>query len=70
MNLAGASQANAPLYMLDTKDGMKEFKDLSKINPNDIESINVIKDASAINAFGEKGKNGVIVIKLKENPKK
>lgn len=65
-----SSQENAPLYMLDTKDGMKEFKDFSKINPNDIESINVIKDASAINTFGDKGKNGVIVIKLKEDPKK
>jgi TonB-dependent SusC/RagA subfamily outer membrane receptor len=64
------SQEDGPLYMLDTKDGMKELKDLKKLNPNDIESINVIKDAAAINTYGEKGKNGVIVIKLKEDPKK
>ncbi|WP_425637054.1 hypothetical protein ACPUEN_16750 [Algoriphagus yeomjeoni] len=70
LKAVGSSQKNAPLYMLDTKDGMKEFTDFKNINPNDIESINVLKDKAAIDTFGEKGKNGVIVIKLKEDPKK
>ncbi|REG92025.1 Spy/CpxP family protein refolding chaperone [Algoriphagus antarcticus] len=65
----GSNQENAPLYILDTKDGMKEFTDFSKINPDDIESINVLKDKPAVEKFGEKGKNGVIIIKLKD-PKK
>ena len=65
-----SNQENAPLYVLDTKNGMKEFTDFSKINPDDIESINVLKDKSATDTYGEKGKNGVIIIKLKETPRK
>ncbi|MFC5626400.1 Spy/CpxP family protein refolding chaperone [Algoriphagus winogradskyi] len=65
-----SNQENAPLYILETKGGMKEFTDFSKINPDDIESINVLKNKSAKDTYGEKGKNGVIIIKLKENPKK
>lgn len=52
-----------PLYILDGKvislEGMKE------VNPNDIESINVLKDKSATAIYGDKGKNGVVVISLK-----
>lgn len=65
-----STQENAPLYILDTKEGNKELKDFSGINPNDIESINVLKDKSATDLFGEKGKNGVIIIKLKKDLKK
>ena len=38
---------------------------LNLINPNDIEKIDVLKDASATAAYGDKGKNGVLVITLK-----
>jgi TonB-dependent SusC/RagA subfamily outer membrane receptor len=38
---------------------------LDKINPNSIESINVLKGNSAITLYGEKGTNGVIIIKTK-----
>ncbi|WPR74557.1 Spy/CpxP family protein refolding chaperone [Algoriphagus sp. NG3] len=65
-----SNQENAPLYILDTEKGNKELKDFSGINPNDIESINVLKDKSATDLYGERGKNGVIIIKLKEAPKK
>ncbi|PZX59743.1 TonB-dependent receptor-like protein [Algoriphagus ratkowskyi] len=70
LQASGTTPENAPLYMLDTKDGMKELKSLNSINPNDIDSINVLKDKAAITTFGEKGKNGVIIIKLKEDSKK
>ena len=36
------------------------------IDPNDIESVTVLKDKEATNAYGEKGKNGVLIIQLKK----
>jgi len=41
-------------------------KDMKQLDPNTIESINVLKGKSAISAYGNKGKNGMIVIKLKD----
>lgn len=41
------------------------YDDLSHIKPNDIESIHVLKNEKAIDQFGEAGKNGVVVITLK-----
>ena len=52
-----------PLFILEGKEVTEEsIKDLK---PDDIESINVIKDQNAINKYGVKGKNGVIEIFLK-----
>lgn len=39
---------------------------LSSINPNDIESINILKDASATAIYGSRGANGVIMITTKK----
>ena len=39
---------------------------LSMINPNDIESITVLKDAASLAAYGARGSNGVIVITTKK----
>ncbi|EHQ30645.1 LOW QUALITY PROTEIN: TonB-dependent receptor plug [Mucilaginibacter paludis DSM 18603] len=39
---------------------------LSLINPNDIESIDVLKDASAAAIYGARGGNGVIIVKTKQ----
>jgi TonB-dependent SusC/RagA subfamily outer membrane receptor len=58
-----------PLYIIKTKDGEIEETDLKDINPNDIESINVLKGSTATFQYGEKGKNGVIIITLKKNSK-
>ena len=57
---------NEPLYILD---GV-QFQpgpggSLSGINPYDIESIKVLKDAADITMYGARGGNGVIVIKTK-----
>ena len=64
----GKDATKKPLYIVN---GKEYTKDLT-IAPNDIESINVLKDAAATKAYGEKGKNGVIEIKLKKKaaPKK
>lgn len=63
------STDSTPLYYLKTKNGLKEFSSFENINSNDIESIEVLKGETATIKFGEKGKNGVIVITLKETPK-
>ena len=36
------------------------------INPNDIESIEILKDAAATSIYGSRGANGVILVKTKE----
>jgi TonB-dependent SusC/RagA subfamily outer membrane receptor len=57
---------NAPLYIVDgvpfapSSDG-----GLSGLNPYDIQSIRVLKDATDITMYGVRGANGVIVIKTK-----
>ena len=44
-------------------------KQMKNIATDDIESISVLKDKSATELYGEKGKNGVVIIHLKENVK-
>lgn len=47
-------------------DGKKITRDeMSKINPNNIESMNILKDKTAIDKYGDEGKNGVLEIKMK-----
>ena len=38
---------------------------IDDLNPDEIQSITVLKDKSATELYGEKGKNGVIVVTLK-----
>lgn len=57
---------NAPLYIIDgvpVEAGPNG--DLTGINPYDIESIKVLKDAASTTMYGVRGANGVIVIKTK-----
>ncbi|WP_420579664.1 SusC/RagA family TonB-linked outer membrane protein [Reichenbachiella sp.] len=51
---------NDPLFVIDGIPG-----DISSINPNDIESINVLKDAAAATIYGSRASNGVVVITTK-----
>ena len=44
-----------------------DFKKLQNINPNNIESIDIIKDSLAITLFGNRAKSGVILIKTKND---
>jgi len=54
---------NAPLYIID---GVQvNAADFASINPGDVESYNVLKDASATSIYGSRGANGVIVITTK-----
>ncbi|SBV91314.1 M56 family metallopeptidase [uncultured Dysgonomonas sp.] len=52
-------------------DGKKSDKTkVENLNPNDIESVSVLKDGMAVEMYGEKAKDGVIQIKTKEYAKK
>lgn len=62
---AGASQANISTYTSDYFD-QEAANPLSMLNPNDIESIDVLKDASATAIYGSRGANGVIMITTKK----
>jgi TonB-linked SusC/RagA family outer membrane protein len=54
--------SNAPLIVLD---GVPYNGSISDINPNDIASITVLKDASSTSIYGSRGANGVILINSK-----
>lgn len=59
----GTLNNNDPLYIIDgvpTKSGMHE------LNSNDIESIQVLKDASSASIYGSRAANGVIIITTKQ----
>jgi TonB-linked SusC/RagA family outer membrane protein len=56
--------STAPLYVIDGFP--QETQAMNTINPNDIESIDVLKDASATAIYGARGANGVIIITTKK----
>ena len=77
IRIRGGSSLNAsndPLIVIDglamDNDGVKGLSNpLSMINPQDIESFNVLKDASATAIYGSRGSNGVIIITTKKGSK-
>ena len=71
---ASLNASNDPLYIIDglpvSNDGISGMSDpLSSINPEDIESFSVLKDASATAIYGSRASNGVIVITTKKGAK-
>ena len=58
----GSVNNNDPLYVID---GVPTSGGLSKINPNDIESMSVLKDASSSAIYGVRAANGVILVTTK-----
>lgn len=54
--------SNNPLYVID---GIPTDVNINDFNPNDIESMEVLKDASAVAIYGSRGANGVILITTK-----
>ena len=68
---ASLNASNDPLIVVDgvplDNSGVKGFPNgLGMINPQDIESFNVLKDASATAIYGSRGSNGVIIITTKK----
>lgn len=54
---------NNPLVLVD---GIEETDDFGDINPSEIESVTILKDASATAIYGSRGANGVILITTKD----
>lgn len=54
--------SNAPLVVVDDAPYSGNFKDL---NPNEIEKIDILKDASSTAIYGSRGANGVVIISTK-----
>ncbi|MHA8103693.1 TonB-dependent receptor plug domain-containing protein [Aquirufa nivalisilvae] len=59
----GSINSNSPLYVVDD---VPVTGNLNTINPNDIESVQVLKDASLTAIYGVRGANGVVLIKTKK----
>lgn len=62
---ANGVSTNQPLYILDGE--TMDSGNISTLNPNDISSIEVLKDLSAMALYGKEGQNGVIVITTKKH---
>ncbi|MEL7119642.1 MAG: SusC/RagA family TonB-linked outer membrane protein, partial [Bacteroidota bacterium] len=60
---------NEPLYVIDGvpffNNDVRGLNGLSTINPNDIESVEILKDAAATAIYGSRGGNGVVLITTK-----
>ena len=79
--VASVSAAGDPLYVVDGipitqnyflrgNSGAMNNNPLATINPNDIESVEILKDAAATGIYGSRGANGVILITTKRGVKK
>ena len=60
--IGSMASSNDPLYVVD---GVPYDGDISSINPSDIESLTVLKDAAANAIYGARGANGVVLITTK-----
>ncbi|MBJ2173549.1 TonB-dependent receptor [Aureibaculum sp. A20] len=65
-SISGSSE---PLYIIDgvpvSGDSGGDTSPLASLNPSDIESVNILKDASATAIYGSRGSNGVVIITTK-----
>lgn len=57
---------SGPLYVID---GIPTSEGMNDLNPNDIETIDVLKDASATAIYGSRGANGVVIITTRRGEK-
>ncbi|CAG5008116.1 hypothetical protein DYBT9275_04196 [Dyadobacter sp. CECT 9275] len=66
-DLGGGSKVDNVLFIVDgVKMKERGLTGLPKLNPDEIESIAVLKDQSALAVYGEEGKNGVILVRTKK----
>ena len=64
--ISSINAGNAPLYIVD---GVPFDGDMNDINPQDIASMTVLKDAASAALYGARGANGVIIITTKNGDK-
>jgi TonB-linked SusC/RagA family outer membrane protein len=67
IQIRGLSTINGPTAPLIVLDNFPYDGDLNNINPNDVESITILKDAAAASIWGTRAGNGVIVITTKKS---
>ena len=65
--IGSINAGNQPLYIVDGAQINEE--DVNAINPNEIESISVLKDAASTSIYGARGGNGVVLITTKRGGK-
>ncbi|WP_229311822.1 SusC/RagA family TonB-linked outer membrane protein [Larkinella rosea] len=65
VRIRGVGSINSSLEPLYVVDGIIGVTNANLLNPNDIESLEVLKDASATAIYGARGANGVIIISTK-----
>jgi TonB-dependent SusC/RagA subfamily outer membrane receptor len=64
------NRGKTPLYVINGVPVQKNTNNpIQNINPNDIESINIMKDKSAISLYGKEGEDGVVLITTKSGIK-
>jgi TonB-linked SusC/RagA family outer membrane protein len=72
---SSVTASNRPLYVIDgvpitfqdqSQAGSEPLNPLADLNPNDIESISILKDASATAIYGSRASNGVVLITTKK----
>jgi hypothetical protein len=63
INCGCSKGGEPPLFILD---GKEISGDLTNINPQSVESISVLKHIESTKQYGDKGKNGVIIITMKK----
>jgi TonB-dependent SusC/RagA subfamily outer membrane receptor len=64
VRIVGCKDCPPPLYIVDGVEGQSDV--LKNIHPENIESISVLKDKKAVEPYGKKGENGVIIITSKK----
>lgn len=68
MASTAVDRPNTPLYVVDGK--IISENSFHKINPETIDKMKVLKDKDATSKYGERGKNGVVIVSLKGKRKK
>src|SRR5690606_2759318 len=66
MRIRGLSTLNSDESVLVVVDNFPYDGDISLINPNDVESVSILRDAAAASIWGARAGNGVIVIQTKK----
>ncbi len=65
LKVDGGKDNGQPLYIVRDSKGERRVSDVGGIDPDNIKSLNVLKGESATKAYGEAGKNGVVIIEIK-----
>ncbi|WP_238858056.1 SusC/RagA family TonB-linked outer membrane protein [Poritiphilus flavus] len=73
VQIRGVGSINAqttPLYVIDGTpipiDTERDFNPINNLNPADIESLSILKDAATVSKYGSRGANGVVLITTKK----